>query len=145
MKRFDALDSLRGVAAVMVALFHVFPFWAGYLMLDFFFVLSGFILSHSYLYREKAVGPIEFMGHRLARMYPLHVYTLITFALAFYFTQNQLPVYKDGLVYTLFQQLTLTQNVGLHSKGVPWNGPAWSISVEIWLNLLFILYVSLFS
>lgn len=75
---FHTLDSLRGLAAIAIVVFHVTGDWGGYLAVDFFLVLSGFILSHKYLYMSD-VDSISFVGSRLARLYPLHIYSLFTF------------------------------------------------------------------
>ncbi len=141
--KFEALDSLRGFAAIVVAIFHFSTgWWAGYLAVDFFLVLSGFILSHSYLYKEKITSPVEFMSHRLARLYPLHIFTLFTFILVFVYINKDLPNYTDGTLFTFLQQLTLTQNIGFNPNGITFNYPSWSISVELWVNLIFILFIS---
>jgi len=116
--------------------------WGGYLAVDFFLVLSGFILSHSYLYKYEAINTFEFIGHRLARLYPLHIYTLLTFICATLLVSSGLPSYEDGTLFTLFQQLTLTQNIGLNPSGMTWNYPSWSISVEFWVNLIFVFVIS---
>jgi peptidoglycan/LPS O-acetylase OafA/YrhL len=141
-KRFIALDSLRGVAALLVVLFHMAPWYPTWLMVDFFFVLSGFVLAHSYLYSGRKVSAFEFINHRIARLYPLHIFGLLFFIAAYVGTKAAFPRYEDGTLYTFLLQLTLTQNVGLHTADQPWNGPSWSISVEFWVSLLFFFYVS---
>ena|ERR1700730_5639017 len=80
---FPALDGVRGVAAILVALFHLrnrflgfnnFPGGDGYLAVDLFFVLSGFVLSHAYLPRfQNGMSPSQFMKARLIRLYPLYI------------------------------------------------------------------------
>jgi peptidoglycan/LPS O-acetylase OafA/YrhL len=140
--QFSTLDSLRGFAAIAIAVFHFFSGWGGYLAVDFFLVLSGFVLSHSYLYKYETISPVKFIGHRLARLYPLHIYTLLTFIGATLLVSKGLPSYKDGTLFTLFQQITITHNVGLNPGGMTWNYPSWSISVEFWVNLIFIFFIS---
>ncbi len=140
--QFTALDALRGVAALGVALFHFFPGWAGYLAVDFFFVLSGFILSHGYLYGPRQLSLREFLVHRLARLYPLHAYALGVFVAVAYWLHGRWPSYPDGTVFTLVQHLLLLNNVGLNSEGLTYNEPSWSISVEFVVNLLFFGFVS---
>lgn len=141
--QFLTLDALRGLAAIAIAVFHFSSGgWGGYLAVDFFLVLSGFILSHSYLYKYEAINPLEFIGHRLARLYPLHIYTLLTFICATFLVSKGLPSYEDGTFFTLFQQLTLTQNIGLNPSGMTWNYPSWSISVEFWVNLIFVFLIT---
>lgn len=140
--RFDSLDSLRGLAALTVALFHFCSGWAGYLAVDFFLVLSGFVLSHGYLYKDRSVTFKEFLSHRLARLYPLHIFTLVIFILIFLLVNGEFPRSKDGALFTLFQNLTLTQNVGFNPNGLTYNKPSWSISVELWINIVFFLFIT---
>lgn len=140
---FHTLDTLRGVAAINVAIFHYH--WnvgkGSYLAVDFFLVLSGFVLAHTYLHGRSSTSAVGFISHRLARLYPLHVFTLLTFLLAYYLTKQEMPSYQDGNLMTFLENLTLTQNVGINRHGLNWNYPAWSISVEFWVNILFIFYV----
>jgi len=140
--RFSALDSLRGLAAIAVAIYHFKITWAGYLAVDFFLVLSGFILSHSYLYKENKISVVDFISHRLARLYPLHFFTLFTFIAAYLFVSGKMPRYPDGTLFTFLQNLTFTQNIGLNPKGLTYNAPSWSIAVEFWVNIIFILFIS---
>ncbi len=139
--KFQALDALRGLAALAVAVFHFVDGWGGYLAVDFFLVLSGFVLSHSYLYRDALVSPAEFVSHRIARLYPLHLVTLLAFVATYYLTTRSLPAYSDGTLFTFIQNLTLTHNVGVNPNGLTFNFPSWSISVEFWVNILFIFFV----
>jgi len=141
LSRFLTLDALRGAAALVVAIYHFSPSWAGYLAVDFFFVLSGFVLSHTYLYRKTPLTFREFTLRRLARLYPLHIFTLLIFMLVWIGIHGQMPIQPDGTLFTFFQQLTFTQNIGLNPSGLSWNYPSWSISVEFWVNIAFILFV----
>jgi len=134
---FDALDGLRGLAALGVALFHWLLSFAGYLAVDFFLVLSGFILAHRYLYGHEDTGSGRFVLARLARLYPMHLFGLLSYVLVLTWISGQFPRYPDGTLFTFVQQLTLTHNIGLNQHGLTWNAPSWSISVEFWLNLLF--------
>lgn len=139
--RFSVLDSFRGIAALAIALFHFIDGWGGYIAVDFFLVLSGFILSHSYLYAQKQTSFFGFINHRIARLYPLHVFTLITFVITISIFNGHFPKYADGTLFTLFQHLTFTHNIGLNTHGITYNPPSWSISVEFWVNVLFILLI----
>ena len=140
--RFQSLDALRGFAAIVVAIFHFSSGWAGYLAVDFFLVLSGFVLSHGYLYGKKNTSFSEFLSHRLARLYPLHLFTLFTFIAVFYSTRGSFPHSEDGTWFTFLQNLVLLQNVGLNPSGLTYNYPSWSISVELWVNIAFFLFIS---
>lgn len=141
-KYFDALDGLRGLAALGVALFHWLLSFAGYLAVDFFLVLSGFILAHRYLHGSDGTGSGRFILARLARLYPMHLFGLLSYVLVLAWITGQLPRYPDGTLFTLAQQLTLTHNIGLNQHSLTWNIPSWSISVEFWLNLLFFCCIS---
>lgn len=138
---FISLESLRGVAALAIAYFHFYTGWGGYLAVDFFLVLSGFILYHNYVEHSTTISFKKFVGLRLARLYPLHIFTLIIYGLVFLFTTGDWPNYEEGRVFTLIQHVTLTQGIGISPCG--WNYPSWSISVEFWINLLFFLFIGL--
>src|SRR3979409_173570 len=91
MERFVALDSWRGIAACLVALFHFeayshlvyshlngAPFLRNsWLFVDFFFVLSGFVIAANYQQRlREGFGVGRFLLLRLGRLYPLHLFML---------------------------------------------------------------------
>lgn len=140
-RHFGALDGLRGLAAIAVALFHWLLSFQGYLAVDFFLVLSGFILAHRYLYAGERPSAGAFVLARLARLYPMHFYGLVSYTLVYFLLVKDIPRYPDGTIFTLLQQLTLTHNIGLNPQGHSWNAPGWSISVEFWLNLAFFCYI----
>ena len=86
MNRFAALDGLRGVSAIAVVLFHL-PLAMhaygsplvreAYIFVDFFFVLSGFVIAHAYAARIETVASVgDFLLRRVARRWPLHLATL---------------------------------------------------------------------
>ena len=140
-QRFLALDALRGLAALWVVYFHVYG-GLGYLAVDFFLVLSGFILAHRYLYSDKPTSAAVFVSHRVARLYPLHLYTLLVFVLVHWLMYWTMPSFPDGALFTFVQNLTLTHNIGLNPQGLTWNYPSWSVSVEFWVNILFIFLIT---
>src|SRR5258705_13801306 len=86
MERFVVLDSWRGIAACLVALFHLdayshlydVPFLRNsWLFVDFFFVLSGFVIAANYQQRLRdGFGVGRFLLLRLGRLYPLHLFML---------------------------------------------------------------------
>lgn len=141
--RFSALDGLRGAAAISVAVYHFYYSFPGYLAVDFFLVLSGFVLTHKYLYTSTAISSREFVWRRLARLYPLHLFTLVTWTCGYVLYIGSFPSYADGTLWTFLQHLTLTQNVGLSPSETSWNTPSWSISVEFWVNILFFYLISI--
>ena len=148
-----ALTGIRGVAAWFVVLYHVRlgAAWAlpppavailgkGYLAVDLFFMLSGFVLWLNYADRLRPGGIGEaatFIARRIARIWPLHLFMLagaVAFVLAVaaagrpasdHYPWGELPLH-----------LALMQNWGL-TDALTWNDPAWSISCEFAAYLLF--------
>lgn len=145
-----ALTTLRFLAALWVVLFAAWPHLAvgftpnvvakGYLGVETFFILSGFILSHVYLEAagEKRFSYGGFLWARLARVYPLHLATLFgMIALGLGATVAGISV-SDSLLdwRSLFAHLTLTQAWGL-APSAAFNHPSWSISAEWFAYLSF--------
>ncbi|HRR09440.1 MAG TPA: acyltransferase [Rhodothermales bacterium] len=148
---------LRGIASIWVVLFHVkiylFPevhsIWLrpllrGYLLVDLFFVLSGFLIG--YLYGKYFAETVSFhtfsiyLKARFARIYPLHLFTL--FLLVSWYALNVWGLGKPreyGRIYVeeaIITHLLMVQAWGIHS-GNTWNIPSWSISTEWAAYLLF--------
>ena len=158
MKRFEALDSVRGVSACMIVVLHAHYYlrWSfedalflqgfGYFV-DFFFVLSGFVIAYAYENRLTDTDSlVSFMLRRFGRLYPLHIATLFAllamrlvlalypFDMATYFS-----AVFDNDVYTassLVSYLFLLQSMGVLDH-LTWNQPSWSISVEFYTYLVF--------
>jgi peptidoglycan/LPS O-acetylase OafA/YrhL len=144
-QRFDVLDALRGLCALLVVFFHLpvsshlHPlalFRHGYLFVDFFFVLSGFVIAHAYGGRLGSVNDLgPFLIKRLGRVWPLHAVMLAAFVglelcrLWFHFDAAT-PFARDRSVEAIFTNLLLIQSFNIHPY-LTWNGPAWSISVEM--------------
>lgn len=145
MQRFVYLDFFRFVFALFVALLHfrgVFFLERAYLAVDFFFVLSGFVLTHAYLPRADRPDFLKrFFIDRVARLYPLYALTLavlVVLNIVFYrsagFGLEKGWSYQDGYFYTFIVGALLLQNSGL-TTGPSWNAPGWSISVEFLANI----------
>lgn len=152
--RYDALDALRGVSAVCVCLFHFkvnspiadIPFIKGsWLFVDFFFVLSGFVIAANYRDRLSDGMPIgDFALLRLARVYPLHVVMLLVFIamelagmmLSAGGLMKRQPFDDYHSVASIFTNLALVQSFGIEGR-LTWNHPSWSIATEFWTYLLF--------
>lgn len=152
--RFEVLDSWRGLSACLVALFHLQAYSHFYgssllrhsfLFVDFFFVLSGFVIVANY--RDKLLSgysPWEFMLLRFGRIYPLHVAILaglIGLELARYQFDGLLSGSGQKFagptsVAAIFSNLLLVQSLGVHD-GLTWNLPSWSISVEFYAYIVF--------
>ncbi|MBZ9744342.1 acyltransferase [Mesorhizobium sp. CO1-1-7] len=152
--RFRVLDSWRGICALLVALFH-FPtastisqssfIGSSYLFVDFFFVLSGFVIASSYADRLGRTQEVcRFALVRFGRIYPLHLVMLAAFA-AFELLRLVLPQlhgtgaapFTGGFdLRSLAANLLLLQGVGFEDR-LTWNAPSWSISAEFFAYLLF--------
>ncbi|WP_420155119.1 acyltransferase family protein [Siphonobacter sp.] len=153
---YHILDGLRGVAALSVVCFHVFEAFAtshldqiinhGYLAVDFFFILSGFVVGYAYDDRWEKMTVLDFIKRRLIRLHPLVVLGAIIGAIMFY-TQgcsvwdvSQVSV-SMLLVATLINALLIPATPGFEIRGVgemfPLNGPSWSLFFEYIGNLLY--------
>lgn len=130
-RRFEALDALRGLAAFLVMIFHYSEQqvkFSGYLAVDFFLILSGFVLCHAYY--SKPFDFRRFLTNRLARMWPMHMITLVIMAAGVYY-------FEQTVDFThLFMQSTLTAYMGFGPDELMYNGPAWTVPVELWVNIL---------
>jgi peptidoglycan/LPS O-acetylase OafA/YrhL len=163
-ERFVSLDAGRGVGAFSVVLWHwshffdegvhsgevpTRPFsevfyWLysyGWMGVEFFFALSGFIFFHYYfeLIHDRRVGAGEFFKRRFARLYPLHGLTLLIVIILQEIYRQQHGsnfVYPPGTTADLLQAVTLTSHWWPNQEYF-FNGPSWSISVECFLYALF--------
>ena len=159
--RYAELESLRGLAALLVVLFHIPPWnpWLhelaiirnGALMVQLFFVLSGFVIYTAYGQKLRTgTEVLRFQFLRLGRLYPLHLFMLGAFVfmelikyplLAHGFNAGEPFAYNDW--HALLDHLLLVQAIGPDNSGFTFNGPAWSISVEFYTYLLFAAVVRL--
>lgn len=141
--RFRALDGLRGLLALVVALHHSrlsthVPY--GYLAVDFFFMLSGFVLFHAY--SRKDCGLWDFAIARFARLWPVHAVLIIILSIAYPALQLLPPVYQEMRAEIALHDLLLLTTVIVMPQA-PWgfNGVSWSISVEMYAGFLVFAYV----
>lgn len=151
-----SLTSARGIAAWLVVLYHIrsgaagwAPDWAmafahkGYLAVDFFFLLSGFVIylsAYRAFARDGIAATPAFLLRRLARIYPLYAVILATtvlFAMLLEATGRIDPNYPWA---ELPLHAAMFQNWGF-TDTLRWNHPAWSISTEFAAYLLFPLLV----
>ncbi|UXY15739.1 acyltransferase [Chitiniphilus purpureus] len=140
---FSALEGMRGIVAIAIIFFHTTFHWPGYLGVEFFMMLSGFVMAHTCLDRPDRPEGGLFVLQRLARLYPLHLAALLLFIATYLLRYGHWPDYSDGTLFTLIQQLLLLHNVGFNPQGLTWNYPAWSVSVELWVNLIVFFVVPL--
>jgi peptidoglycan/LPS O-acetylase OafA/YrhL len=149
-KYLSNLTPLRGIAAIWVVVFHFSEIVAkfvdpgttavitkGYLMVDLFFVMSGFIISH--VYEQSFQNNIQstpfrqYIVARFARVYPLHLFTLLLLVILAAFSGAWNPVQDPAAIPT---QILLLHSFGIH-KIFTWNVPSWSISAEWWAYMIF--------
>jgi peptidoglycan/LPS O-acetylase OafA/YrhL len=152
--RFDVLDALRGVAACLVTLFHFLHgyvithfdgigfFEHAYLMVDFFFVLSGFVISYA------ALGKVTngrtagiFLIRRFGRVWPLHMTVLAIFV----FIVVAKSIISHGAI-PAFSPIRPASSIIYHALMIQplsivaawqWNVPSWSISLEFYTYFIF--------
>ena len=154
--RFRALDGWRGLCALLVAAHHLevhgFLYWQplvcnAWLFVDFFFVLSGFVMAHAYGEKlSQGVGFRAFVIRRFGRLWPLHaavLAALVAIEGAHLAIQHWHPIAGEHAAFTfsrspfaILTNLFLVQALGFHPFDT-WNGPAWSISVEFCTYLVF--------
>lgn len=165
VSRFEALDAWRGICAVIVVVFHFVAMMPsslehslflrnGYLFVDFFFVLSGFVLCHSYRGRIGSLGDLQrFAIRRFGRVWPLHAVVLGVFVAVVAVVDRMphpavLSLTPSGGAYSfdaLIPSFLLLNAMGLTPQGTVWNGPAWSIGAEFYVYLLFAMLIVIAS
>lgn len=159
--RFEILDGLRGVAAMIVVAFHLFETYSsgpsdqilnhGYLAVDFFFVLSGFVIGYAYDDRWRKMTTWDFFKRRLIRLQPMVVLGTLIGAFWFYFSDApvfglvmQTPWWKL-LVFTILGCMMFPAPPSMDIRG--WqeinslNGAQWSLLWEYIANILYALII----
>ena len=153
-KRFETLDSFRGLAAIFVVVHHMhyvgsiteldffkYSFW----FVEFFFILSGFVLAHGYAWKKN----LQFTDYFIARTFrilPLHLFVLFAFI---FLELLKYILYKSGVDLTI---LPFSGNNALSeilpnafllqawlpsASSISFNAPAWSISIEYYMYMIF--------
>lgn len=158
--RILELDALRGIAALGVVFWHygahfhahplaglLYPFYnAGFLLVDFFFVLSGYVIARAYWRESRQWNFNRNVWARVARLYPLHLLTLLATILLVAWLPDGAnnPDFKPPTndLKHLALNLVLLNQVGLQD-GWSFNTPAWSISTEFVVNLAFLGFIAL--
>ena len=168
---FGWIDAMRGIAAISVVIFHythfymadadarpiqvvmsdvpyasiLWPFYShGEVAVRLFWVISGFVFAH--VYWNRGTSARSFGIARFARLYPLHLVTLLV-VVVLQLVSLQLAghwqVFGNNDVRHFFLQLfLLDQSLG-YSSGLSFNGPIWSVSAELFAYLLFFLTLPL--
>jgi len=155
-EHFEVLDGLRGSAAILIVVFHVFNYSFGwdtplslmhhaYLAVDFFFGLSGFVVAYAYDDRWPGMSILQFFRIRLIRLHPL-VLVGATLGLLGYLLDpfgkaiNQTPAPMLFLAYATSLLLLPSPPVGgRENETQALNGPAWSLMQEYLGNIAYAL------
>lgn len=157
---YNILDGLRGVAAITVVCFHIFEAYAtshldqqinhGYLAVDFFFILSGFVVGYAYDDRWGKMKTKDFIKRRIIRLHPMVVMGALIGAVMFYLqgcSVWDVSTVTIGALFvaTLINALLIPATPGTEVRGLgemyPLNGPSWSLFFEYIGNLLYALFI----
>lgn len=163
--RYEILDGLRGVAAMIVVAYHLFETYSagpvhqilnhGYLAVDFFFVLSGFVIGYAYDDRWDRMSIKDFFKRRLVRLHPMVIMGTLIGAVFFYLGDcSAFPLIMETpwwkvLLMVLLGCLMIPTPVSWDIRG--WwevnslNGPTWSLMWEYIANILYALFIRHFS
>jgi peptidoglycan/LPS O-acetylase OafA/YrhL len=155
---YVVLDGLRGVASLLVVVFHLFEAYAGnnpqkqiinhgYLAVDFFFLLSGFVIAYAYDDRWARMGQWEFYKRRLVRLQPMVVLGSVIGAALFLFQDwtifpkiagsSTWQVILVMLIGCTMIPLPKSADIRGWDETYPLNGPAWSLFYEYCANVLY--------
>lgn len=157
--RYEILDGLRGVAAMLVVAYHLLetyfhsapnqPINHGYLAVDFFFVLSGFVIGYAYDDRWDRMSTLNFFKRRLIRLHPMVIFGTMLGAALFYFGEctsfsiiSSTPWYVVLLImlwaFTIIP-IPASMDIRGWAETNPLNGPVWSLQWEYIANILYAL------
>lgn len=134
--RYVTLDGMRGIAALAVALFHYNLSQAphGYVAVDFFFALSGFVLARTYRSRWQAgLGTTAFMKQRLVRLYPLFLTGIVVTTVAAVTQGTNMLSLRSLIISVGLNAIMLPSPLTITL--FPLNVPAWSLFFELVANL----------
>lgn len=167
---YELLDGLRGVAAILVLFYHIFEGFSfaeitnnagdgiiktlnhGHIAVDFFFILSGFVISYAYDSRWKTMNTWQFIKRRLIRLHPMLVMGAIigtiTFAIAGFErwdgTTTPFGWVMIAMLFTMFM-IPAVPGAPYEVRGngeiFPLNGPGWSLFFEYIGNILYALFI----
>lgn len=167
---YELLDGLRGVAAILVLFYHIFEGFSfaeitnnagdgiirtlnhGHIAVDFFFILSGFVISYAYDDRWKTMNTLQFFKRRLIRLHPMlimgAIIGTITFAIAGFEkwdgTATPTIWVMTAMLLTMFMIPAIPgapHEVRGNGEMFPLNGPAWSLFFEYIGNILYALII----
>lgn len=150
--RYEILDGLRGIAAISVLIFHcgivgrnpVLAPPRGYLAVDFFFVLSGFVIAHSYTHRLPRLGVAEFARIRVRRLLPLSMLGVLL-GTAYLLVRSRVQPSSESpsqILSASLLNLVLVPGLSLplapSDEAFPTNIVLWSLSLEMVANFAWV-------
>lgn len=155
--RYEILDGLRGVASVIVVLFHLLETYSagpayqlinhGYLAVDFFFALSGFVIGYAYDDRWNRMTTWGFFKRRLVRLHPMVVMGTVLGACLYFLGQNEgfplighVPGWKVALAFVMgCLMIPCGPRMDIRGWGETnsFNGPNWSLTWEYVGNVVY--------
>lgn len=158
--RYEILDGLRGVAALLILAFHIFENEShstatqiinhGYMAVDFFFLLSGFVIGYAYDDRWDKMTLGGFFKRRLARLHPMALMGTFIGVLLFFLgadgfrIANEAPAWKM-IVCFLLAIFLIPVGPSMDFRGwremYPYNGPTWTLFYEYIANILYALFI----
>ncbi|ADI30622.1 acyltransferase family protein [Methylotenera versatilis] len=160
--KIHELESIRGIAALLIVVHHI-PSWNALfyditiiknasLMVELFFVLSGFVIFKAYSEKIKTGKDlIKFQFLRFGRLYPVHIiflFALVLVEILRYVAVNKLGInspnripFEENNWSAFFKQIFLVQAFWSNKEAITFNGPAWSISAEFYTYFIFGLIV----
>ena len=167
---YELLDGLRGVAAVLVLFYHIFEGFSfaeltneagdgiiktlnhGHIAVDFFFILSGFVISYAYDSRWKSMNTWQFFKRRLIRLHPMlimgAIIGTITFAIAGFTRWDGTTTHTGWVMMAMWLTMFMIPalpgvpyEVRGNGEMFPLNGPGWSLFFEYIGNILYALFI----
>lgn len=155
---YEVLDGLRGTAAISILVFHFMeliwldysenPLGHGFLAVDFFFCLSGFVTGYAYDDRIRQMGILSFFKTRLIRLHPLVVLGSVLGLFAFLFDPFSINPYALGvqpIIIAFICSIFLIPMPGLPERAgalFPYNSPSWSLFMEYLANIAYALFLN---
>ena len=170
---YELLDGLRGIAALLVLVYHIFEGYAfaesvngagsglittlnhGHIAVDFFFILSGFVVSYAYDDRWGKMSLGSFFKRRLIRLHPMLVMGALIGVAAFAFVGFEKwdasfasPLWVAGAFFLTIFMIPAVPGLPYEVRGngemFPLNGPGWSLFFEYIGNILYALFIRRF-
>lgn len=173
-QHYELLDGLRGVAAILVVVYHIFEGFSfaeltngvgdgliavlnhGHIAVDFFFILSGFVISYAYDDRWTKMGTWQFFKRRLVRLHPMLVMGALIGVVAFAYvgferwdgTATPTAWVMISFVLTIFMVPAIPgalYEIRGNGEMFPLNGPTWSLFFEYLGNIVYATIIRRFS